>query len=263
MAMVVAFLVAALVACGSSAPDTPVELEVAPPQSMPDLPFPPTDQLSLSERTPVSGGSAAYFPEPHAGQGRSYLRWLVRGEVFSGKQVLVESNVSAEPGMVSVVLYQEHGGGPRASLHINYGEDHGRWVAKSFRSGEAGELVELGIPEVHIPTDPARFHSERMRKTVDIEALGVERVTVPAGTFEAIRVRRTWANTGSKTTVEDTWWAGVGAVARVVTSEGATAVVTTADVLYEVGPADTDEARRALFEAGNEALRAGPAEPPG
>lgn len=246
-------------ACGSSPTSDPVQLEVAPPQSMPDLPFPPTDQLSVSDREPLTADLSTYFPQAEVGQGRSYLRWLVRGEVFSGKQVLVEAEVGGD----LVVLYQERAGAPRIAMQWTNVEDHGRWVTSTYRSGTEGLLQKMKIPEVHISAQPSRFHNERLKQTVSVTPLGVEEVTVPAGTFQALRVRRSWTNPNQQTTVEDTWWANVGSIARVISTQDSTTAVTTADVLFAIGPASTEEDRVSLFDAANEALKAGPAEPPG
>lgn len=129
-------------------------------------------------------------------------------------------------------------------------------VTAARQSGQR-ELAPLDRGELLIAPTGTSFRSPWVGQMVTLEVKGVQQVTVPAGTYDALWVQRTWAQ-GPRSTVEDTWWtAEKGAVAQVVRVQTEDSAESRMTVLAEFGNVPDPAVLRQVWADGLEAMGLG------
>jgi hypothetical protein len=208
-----------LLACGggeSVVPEPESIPEVEPVQepeaSMPDFPVAPNSDLHLGSLGAAPDDITAYYPkEQPVGSWLALRIWGDRGDPWKLLDIQF-AYVTADGANTDIELSKYIGGEAVPYAAQRQAEDHGRWVISAARSTSDDAYRDLENLEVLIGPS-ATFKSDMAGAVVTIEPVGLQQATVPAGEFETLRMRRSWALKGLKMT-EDSWWASSGLVAR-------------------------------------------------
>lgn len=234
-------------------PAPPVEPE---PELMPELAVPTHPDLVLGPTKPAPAELMDFAPAMEGADWLLRRSWTSRPSrdwQAGGVQILWVSAVDP------VVVDQLKASGEEMvhGARHQYGQVGPTFGVLAAQQSGAATLEQLERPEIVIAPTGTTFRSPWVGQMVTLEVKGVQSVTVPAGTFDALRVQRTWAQ-GKRSTTEDTWWtAGRGAVAQVVRVQTRESVEARMVVLAEFGNAPEPQVLRQVWDDGLEGMGQG------
>lgn len=249
-----------LLACRTPAPEpsvpaeppVPVQESDPGPLTMSGLPIPVHPDFSLGELGPKAD-VAAFQPAPATGGWRiEHLYASQAGGPWTPIDAVVQHD---RTGLPTVERHKLKAMGQRMVSEIAHRLEHtsAGWAVVSSRA-PSGEFVELASPELYLAPDGTVFQSPWVGQQVTVEVMGTQQVTVPAGSFRALRVRRAWAR-GASSTTEDSWWATeIGLVARVFQVKRDAATQTRLTLLAEHGNTSNIDELVPRWEAARRAM---------
>lgn len=205
-----AWLLALLAGCRCADPPAapppepaPVATET-PPAQLADLAIPEHPDLALGPLRPAPG-PAGWWPAPSPGRWAAYRVWSSsRDRDWRAADVQLWHDVSTG-GLLEREQLRSSGGALEAFSAQRLGAVGEGWGVVAARASGADGFEPLANAELWVAPQGTVFRSVWSGAPVTVQLLGVQAVTVPAGTFEALRVRRAWA-VGARSTEEHAWW---------------------------------------------------------
>ncbi len=198
-----------------------------------ELAVPEHPDLVLGSLSPPSRPEA-FLPSPERGAWQAYRVWSSRdGAEWVPQDVLV-TWVAAERPQVEVHRLRASGERMGVSSADRFARTGPIYGVVASRQPD-GSFRALGRTEILWASEDTVFVSPWTREKVAVDVQGERRVTVPAGTFDALQVERSWASP-ERAVSDHLWWtAEHGVVARVWRVETAGRVDVRLTVLAEHG----------------------------
>ena len=236
-------------------PPKPVVIYDAPPVS--EAPVKVTDLPTLREDALIQGALGdipedvtAFYPVPADGNWQVYDYYRGSGKGLSPKDVYLYRDVSSGDAFVQEQMYENLSspGTVYAYASRTYAKDNGRYAATHNRSTGGAESLPLVNHEVFITSEKQVYQSVLVKAKVTVEPVASQEITVPAGTFQTLRVRRSW-NTGSLTSIEESWWAPEGLIARYIEVRASSKTLQTVMALAATGNETNPQALRPVISS--------------
>jgi hypothetical protein len=216
MGLFLSWMMLTVVGCTSAPEAEPQqsvdELIAVEPSSMPDLDVPAHSDLTLGSPSELPADLTPFYPVNDVGAWRTYQLWTdERADPWRAVTVQAEyinaadSEQQVRPAGETVTAYSTRTWKTTAD---------GFGVTQVIPTG-GGRVQDLNPAELHV-AKLAQFESAFAGTQVSVVAKVRQQVTVPAGTFDTVRVVRTWRSRGQQVT-EDSWWSAHGLVAQVYT----------------------------------------------
>lgn len=165
---------------------------------------------------------ACSLTHAHAAAGDAYVYRVFNGYNNEARGTVSYRIESAQPDRIQVAVATDtpSAGSPRTEVYTK----NGNWLKRALASHDQLRDFEFSQPlPVYVPPDntenswSARVDAldattgKRNSVRVDAKVLGTERITVPAGTFDTVRIKRytyvgDWDSFLRETHIEDTDW---------------------------------------------------------
>lgn len=224
----------------------PTEVLLAP-TLLADLAVPEHPDLVLGAMEPAPAPSG-WWPAPSAGRWAAYRVWSSsRDRDWRATDVQLWHDTSASTGHEREQL-RAVGDALEAFSAQRLGEVGPGWGVIAARSSGQADFAPLTTAELWVAPHGTVFHSAWVASPVTVELVGLQEITVPAGTFKALRVRRNWGQ-GTRTTDEHAWWtAEHGLVASVLRVQTVDTPESRLVVLAAEGSGPRDALRQVLVD---------------